>query len=76
MRPEPGHNYTFGSPSKAGGWPTFGPDGKIVREMVGDPDDPASQSEVCRAPAVLGDGSGSCIKSPVCGRKCLWAGGR
>ena len=25
-----GHNYTFGAPKK--GWPSFGPDGKIVRD--------------------------------------------
>jgi hypothetical protein len=27
---EQGHNYTFGAPSK--GWPTFAPDGGVVRE--------------------------------------------
>lgn len=25
-----GHRYTFASPSK--GWPTFGPDGKIITD--------------------------------------------
>ena len=28
---ESGHTYRFGAPSK--GWPSFGPDGKIVREV-------------------------------------------
>ncbi|MFP5377922.1 MAG: hypothetical protein ACLGIO_14225 [Acidimicrobiia bacterium] len=33
MSAEAGHNYTFGSPR--GGWPSFGPDGRRVREDAG-----------------------------------------
>ena len=34
MSAEAGHRYKFPAPSK--GWPTFGPDGKIVRETAPD----------------------------------------
>lgn len=37
MSDDPGHNYSFGYP--AGGWPMFGPTGKIVK------DDHQAQSE-------------------------------
>lgn len=53
-----GHNYTFGSPSP--GWPTFGPDGKVVRE---------AEYELCRSPV---SPDKACVKN--CGRQCRWAG--
>ncbi len=35
MASEPGHRYTHGAP--AGGWPTFGPDGRVVKPSLHEP---------------------------------------
>lgn len=55
---------TWGTPAKAGGWPTFGKDGKVVREVYGD-----AGYEVCRSP--LAGPLQNCVKR--CGMKCEWA---
>lgn len=79
---EAGHRDHFGSPAGKG-WPTFGPDGKIVKPAA-----PAVKPcpcgaspcreidgggafyvEPCRAPFSPG---GVCVK-PTCSAKCRWA---
>lgn len=58
---DPGHRNTWGSTGRQDpGWPSFGPDGKIVREV-----DP----EVCRSP--LAGPDKLCVK--MCGSRCEWA---
>lgn len=59
---DPGHNYRFGGPAKTG-WPSFGPDGKIVREAHA-----ADGWETCRSPASVDK---ACVK--MCGERCRWA---
>lgn len=61
---DPGHHYSFGAPAKKG-WPTFGADGKIVREEVD-----AFGIEMCCASASF---AGVCVKQFTCGAICMWA---
>lgn len=63
---EAGHRDHFGSPAGKG-WPTFGPDGKIVKPAA-PVDADVIYIEPCRSPF----GRGVCGASEGCAAVCLW----
>ncbi len=64
---EKGHTYKFGSP--LAGWPTFGPDGKIIRAHAPEVVVNVTYVEPCRSTLAL---AGHCVKDAPCENACRW----